>query len=196
MLYSNCPENNALGSLLSGIMCGLVGNAPENRMDIQIRPVGDDIYFTDVCLADSDGSPVNDAVVAARINGRALVLYQIGDGLYSGHFEHTDDRIAVDISAVRDDLFLAETRREIYRSRENREMRNAAANHHFLKRLSSETDCAYVELNALDKNVAERLLANAIARTHVRSVSLWRKGWVFVLLCVLLSANWYIQRRY
>jgi hypothetical protein len=79
---------------------------------------------------------------------------------------------------------------------EKRETTEVAVDRTLLNRLCEASGGRLLEAGELKDFLSRLAAGHAPAAPRFRTVPLWDRPWIFLLLCFLLGTDWYLRRRW
>ena len=190
------------GGLLHKFMSGLtayVGRAtsPEaaielfaERMTDQTNQVKFDAYVCDKMFA-----PVSGANVLLRVGDEVLSMNDVGRGYYAAEIEDiTDEAVIATVEAELNGMFLGEKTIAVNLPRAQTEMTNVELDEKFLRSLAKRLNGKYFNAEDVDEDISQVFEAQTRVEGLSRLTSIWPAWPLLLVLCLILSAGWFIRR--
>ncbi len=190
------------GGLLYKLMAGLtayVGRITNleagvrlfaERVTDQINKVKFNAYVCDKSFA-----PVTGANVLLNIAEEVSSMNELGGGYYVAEIDDTKDQtIVATAQAEVNGIFLGEKTIAVNLPPAQTEMANVGFDENFLRTLAKRLNAKYLYANNIDKNVTQIFEAQTRTYSSRRMTSIWPNWLLLLVLCALLSVNWFLRR--
>jgi len=190
------------GGLLYKLMAGLtayVGRITNLEAGVRLfaeRPTDqtDKIKFN-AYVCDKSFVPVTGANVLLNIADEVSSMNELGGGYYVAEIEDTQDQtIVATAQAEANGIFLGEKTIAVNLPPAQTEMANVELDENFLRALAKRLNAMYLYAGDIDKNVTQMFETQTRTYNSRRMTSIWPSWLLLLVLCMLLSVNWFLRR--
>lgn len=190
------------GGLLYKIMAGLtayVGRITNLEAGVRLfaeRPTDqtNKVKFN-AYVCDKSFVPVTGANVLLSIAEEVSSMNELGGGYYVTEIEDTKDRtIVATAQAEINGIFLGEKTIAVNLPPVQTEMANVELDEKFLRTLAERLSAEYLYADDIDENVTQTFEAQTRTYSSRRMTSIWPNWLLLLVLCTLLSVNWFLRR--
>ncbi len=190
------------GGLLADGVCELaayLGRTPSAASGIELfaeRTAADPrrVSFS-VYVVNETFKPVDEANVLLSVGGQVLAMSPAGEGRYTKEVDLGDsESIVATAQAEAHGVFLGERIAAVNLPSLPDEMSDTDFDETFLRALAQRLGARYIHVNDLDGDAAKTFAARRQAGTEQQIRSLWPNWPLLLILCLLLSAQWFIRR--
>jgi len=190
------------GGLLAACVCELaayLGRTPSTASGIELfaeRTAADPrhVLFS-AYVVNEAFEPVNEANVLLRVSGQVLAMLPTGKGRYTREVNMgVSESIVATAQAEADGVFLGEMIMTASLPSLPDEMSDTDFDETFLRALAQRLGARYAHVDDLDDDDAKTFVARRQAGTIQQVRSLWPNWPLLLILCLLLSAQWFIRR--
>jgi hypothetical protein len=198
MLYREDEQGGALSELVCGLVAYL-GRTPVRGAGVELfveRAADDPRLVTfNAYVADKLFQPVAGANVLLTVGERTVSMEPTGRGYYRTTLDWGPAQSAVaTVQAESNGSFLGERTVAVNLPPLRDEMSCVDLDEPFLQALARRTGARYLHLDQVDKKTAEVFVPKHQVGVTETVNSIWPKWPVFLVLCLLLSAGWFIRR--
>lgn len=149
----------------------------------------------DAYVSDESFAPVGGATVLLNVAGEVLRMDQVESGHYIAEIENfADEAVIATVQAEADGVFLGEKTTAVSLPLPRSEMDDVELDARFLQALAGRLGGSYFDADDVDENVAKMFEATTSVTSLSHMASVWPKWSLLLLLCGLLSINWFIRR--
>jgi len=190
------------GGLLYKLMAGLtayVGRITNLEAGVRLfaeRPTDqtNKVKFN-AYVCDKSFVPVTGANVLLSIAEEVSSMNELGGGYYVTEIEDTKDRtIVATAQAEINGIFLGEKTIAVNLPPVQTEMANVELDEKFLRTLAERLNAEYLYADDIDENVTQTFEAQTRTYSSRRMTSIWPNWLLLLVLCTLLSVNWFLRR--
>ena len=190
------------GGLLYKLMAGLtacVGRVASLEAGVRLfaeRPPDqtNKVKFS-AFVCDKSFVPVTGANVLLNIAEEVSTMNELGGGYYVTEIDDTKDRtIVATAQAEVNGIFLGEKTIAANLPPVRTEMANVEFDEKFLRSLAKRLNAAYLYSDDIDENVTQTFKAQTRTYSSRRMTSIWPNWLLLLVLCTLLSFNWFLRR--
>ena len=190
------------GGVLADCICELaayLGRTPSAAGGIELfaeRTAADPrrVLFS-AYVVNENFEPVDEANVLLSVSGQVVAMSPAGEGRYMKEVDLGDsESIVATVQAEAHGVFLGEKIRAVNLPSLPDEMSDTDFDETFLRALAQRLGARYVHVNDLDGDAAKTFVARRQAGTVQQVRSLWPNWPLLLILCLLLSAQWFIRR--
>jgi hypothetical protein len=190
------------GGLLYELMAGLtayVGRVRNREAGVRMfaersNDQTDKVKFS-AYVCDKSFEPVTGANVLLTVSQDVLIMNELGDGYYTAEIKDTEGlTITATAQAEVDGIFLGEKTIAVNLPPVRGEMTNVEFDESFLKNLSQKLNARYYYADDIGEDIAKTFKARTSSSGSPRMTSIWPNWLVLLVLCTLLSINWYLRR--
>ena len=196
-LWQADKDDNALFKLLSSVTAHAGRHAAgQAHLDLfaQRTHDGQALVFH-ARVTDDQFLPVDGANVLLSLGEHAVALHPIGQGRYSGQMQNMNQgSFLALIQAERQGRFLGERRVAVNLAPVPAEMTDIQLDDVFLRQLARHYRGQYLHIDEVPSDLGRRFTRQHPSGDATRLVALWPSWFLFTLLCLLLSASWFIRR--
>ncbi len=190
------------GGLLHELMAGLTAHLGrithrETGIELFAERAADqvDTVKFEAYVCDESFKPVAGANVLLSMGDRVLSMAQIKQGHYSAEIEDIHDQaIIATAQAEINGVFLGEKTIAINLPPTKKEMSHTELDEEFLQSLAKKLNGKYYHVDEIDENTADLFEARTQIGSSLRMTSIWPRWPLLIVLCVLLSGNWFLRR--
>ena len=160
------------------------------RVTDQINKVKFNAYVCDKSFA-----PVTGANVLLSIAEEVSSMNELGGGYYVAEIDDTKDQtIVATAQAEVNGIFLGEKTIAVNLPPVQTEMANVEFDEKFLRTLAKRLNAVYLYADDIDENVAQIFKSQTREYSSRRMTSIWPNWLLLLVLCALLSVNWFLRR--
>jgi len=190
------------GGLLYEVMAGLtahLGRITHREAGIElfaarVADKADKVKF-EAYVCDQSFEPVAGANVLLNFADDVLSMAEIERGHYAVEVENVRDQaIIATAQAEVSGTFLGERTIAVNLPPAQTEMSNIELDEQFLQSLAKKLDGKYVYADEIDEDVSRMFEARTRVGSSRRMMSIWPVWPLLLVLCVLLSASWFLRR--
>ncbi|MBN2313507.1 MAG: hypothetical protein JXM79_06230 [Sedimentisphaerales bacterium] len=198
LLYREDREGGLLYELMAGLTAHL-GRITHRETGIELfaertADLPDKVKF-EAYICDESFKPVAGANVLLSFGDRVLSMAQIKRGHYAAEIEDVRDvAIIATAQAEMNGVFLGEKTIAINLSPLKNEMSYTELDEEFLQSLAKKLNGTYVHIDEIDENIANLFEAQTQIGSSRQMTSIWPRWPLLIVLCVLLSGNWFLRR--
>ena len=146
-------------------------------------------------VCDKSFVPVTGANVLLSIAEEVSSMNELGGGYYVTEIEDTKDRtIVATAQAEVNGIFLGEKTIAVNLPPVRTEMANVELDEKFLRTLAERLNAEYLYADDIDENVTQTFEAQTLESSSRRMTSIWPNWLLLLVLCTLLSFNWFLRR--
>jgi hypothetical protein len=146
-------------------------------------------------VCDKSFEPVTGANVLLNVAEEVSSMNELGGGYYVAEIEDTKDQtIVATAQAEINGIFLGEKTIAANLPPVRTEMTNVEFDEKFLRTLTKRLNAGYLYADDIDENAAQTFEAQARTYGSRRMASIWPNWLLLVVLCTLLSINWFLRR--
>jgi hypothetical protein len=196
--YREDLQGGLLYELMSGLTAyiGRVTNLEAaielfaERVTDQTNKVKFDAYICDKMFA-----PVSSANVLLTVGDELLSMDEVGQGYYVAEIEDvTDEAVIATVEAEVNGTFLGEKTIAVNLPLAQTEMTNIELDEKFLQALAKKLNGKYFGAEDIDENITEMFGAETRVGGLSRMTSIWPTWPLLLVLCLLLSVDWFLRR--
>ena len=198
MLYHEEREGGLLYEMMAGLTAHL-GRITHREAGIELfaerlAHQTDKIKF-EAHVCDPSFKPVAGANVLLNFGDAVLSMTQVERGHYVVDVENVRNQAVVATAqAEMNGMFLGEKTIAINLPPVKTEMSYVELDEPFLQSLAKKLKGKYYHVDEIDENIAEIFDAETKIGTSRRMTSIWPSWPLLLILCALLSANWFLRR--
>jgi len=196
-LWQGDKDDNALFKLLSSVTAHAGKNASGQahlELFAQRAHDGQTLVFH-ARVADAQLRPVEQANVLLTLDERSVALHPIGQGRYSGQMQNMNQgSFLVTIQAEKQGRFLDERSVAVNLAPAPTEMTEVQLDERFLRQLTRHYQGQYLHIDEVPADLGRRFTRQDRSREAPCLVAWWPSWYLFILLCTLLTASWFIRR--
>jgi hypothetical protein len=190
------------GGLLTDCICELaayLGRTPSAASGIELfaeRTAADPrhILFS-AYVVNETFKPVDEANVLLSVGGQVVAMSPAGEGRYTKEVDlGVCESTVATAQAEAHGVFLGERIMAVNLPSLPDEMSETDFDETFLRALAQRLGARYVHVDDLDGDAAKTFAARRQAGTEQQIRSLWPNWPLLLILCLLLSAQWFIRR--
>ncbi len=190
------------GGLLYKLMAGLtayVGRITNLEAGVRLfaeRPADriDKVKFS-AYVCDKSFEPVTGANVLLNVAEEVSSMNELGGGYYVAEIDDTKDQtIVATAQAEINGIFLGEKTIAANLPAVRTEMADVEFDENFLRTLAKRLNAAYLYADDMDENVTQTFKAQTRTYGSRRMSSIWPNWLLLLVLCTLLSVNWFLRR--
>ena len=198
LLYREDLQGGLLYKLMAGLTAyvGRIANLEAGvrlfaeRSSDQVNEVKFSAY---VC--DKSFEPVTGANVLLNIAEEVSTMNELGAGYYVAEIDETKDQtIVATAQAEVNGIFLGEKTIAVNLPPVQTEMANVEFDEKFLRSLAKRLNAKYIYADDIDEDVAQTFKAQTRTYSSRRMTSIWPNWFLLLVLCTLLSFNWFLRR--
>lgn len=198
LLYHEEREGGLLYELMAGLTAHL-GRITHRETGIELfaERVTDQIDKVkfEAYVCDESFKLVNGANVLLSLGDRVLSMAQIKRGHYAVEIEDIQDQaIIAKAQAEMNGVFLGEKTIAINLPPVKNEMSYTELDEEFLQSLAKKLNGKYYHVDEINENITDLFEARTQIGSSRRMTSIWPSWSLLIVLCVLLSANWFLRR--
>ncbi|MBN1509858.1 MAG: VWA domain-containing protein [Sedimentisphaerales bacterium] len=190
------------GGLLGDLICGLIaylGAVPSAGTGVDLfveRATADPKRAAFVAyVTDRDFQPVSEASVLLTLGNQVMTMEPAGGGRYTAELDvGPAESVVATAQAQSNGTFLGERTIAANLPPIQDEMSETDLDEPFLKALARQIDARYVHVDDIDSQVAQTFAATRQIGTTEKVTSAWPQWPLLLLLCLLLSAKWFLRR--
>jgi len=146
-------------------------------------------------VCDSSFDPVGGANVLLSFGEDIVSMHHRGQGHYVAEVENIKNQaIVATAQAEADGVFLGEKTIAVNLPPVRGEMTNIELDEEFLQALAKKVNGKYVHADDVDENIAQMFEARASTSSSRQMTSIWPDWLLLAILCMLLTAGWFIRR--
>jgi hypothetical protein len=146
-------------------------------------------------VTDEQFRPVERANVLVTLGQHAVPLHPIGQGMYSGQVQNMNQgSFLATVQAERRGRFLGERSVAVNLAPAPTEMTDVQLDESFLRQLTRHYQGQYLNIDEVPTDLGRRFTGQDRRREAPGLVAIWPSWYLFILLCGLLSASWFIRR--
>jgi len=146
-------------------------------------------------VCDKSFEPVTGANVLLNVAEEVSSMNELGGGYYVAEIDDTKDQtIIATAQAEVNGIFLGEKTIAVNLPPVRTEMANVEFDEKFLRSLTKRLNAAYLYADDIDENVAQTFKAQTRTYSSRRMTSIWPNWLLLLVLCTLLSVNWFLRR--
>ena len=147
-------------------------------------------------VCDKSFAPVAGANVLLSVRDEVLSMDPVGVGYYIAEVEDmTDQAVVGTVQAEINGVFLGEKTIAVNLPLAKTEMTDVALDEKFLRALAERLNGKYFYADDIDANIVQMFAAQARAGSSLRMTSIWPNWLLLSVLCMVLSAIWFLRRR-
>lgn len=198
MLYREDAQGGLLSEMISGLVTYL-GRTPARGAGVELfaERTADDpgrVRFS-ACVLDKSFKPVSGANVLLTFDDRVVSMNPTGRGTYTAEIDNVlAESIVARVQAENNGVFLGERTMATILPPVRDEMSETDLDEGFLKDLADRFGGTYVHIDDLDDTTADVFVPRQRAGTEETIVSAWPSWPLLLVLCLLLSAKWFLRR--
>ena len=190
------------GGLLYKLMAGLtayVGRITNLEAGVRLfaeRPTDqtNKVKFS-AYVCDKSFVPVTGANVLLNVAEKVSTMNELGEGYYVTEIDDTKDRMIIATAQAEvNGIFLGEKTIAVNLPPVQTEMANVDLDEKFLISLAKRLNAAYLYADDMDENVTQTFKAQTRTYSSRRMTSIWPNWLLLLVLCTLLSVNWFLRR--
>ncbi len=198
MWYREDEQGGLLYKLVSGLVSCL-GKIPEQTAGVELfverSNTQDDKVTFSAYVCDSSFNPVEQANVLLNIKDRTLTMEPVGRGYFVVESDSPEeDAITVTAQAEIGGVFLGEKTIAVNLPSRRTEMTDTQFNEKSLQTLAERIKGTYIYADDIDRDMAKMFDSQTHIGTARNIVSIWPSWFLFALLCIILSMEWFIRR--
>ncbi len=196
--YRGDFEDGLLQKLIAGLTA-YVGRIRNVEAAVELfaeRPAArtHDVKFT-AYICDKLFAPVTGATVLLSIGDDVLRMDHLGRGYYAAEVKNmTDQAVIATVQAEINGELLGEKTIALDLPPVRSEMDKVRQDSDFLSDLAKRVGGRYFDAGDVDENIAGSFQPQTRRRTDIRVKSIWPKWSLLLVLCLILSANWFVRR--
>lgn len=196
-LYQSDREGGALQELMSSLISYVSRiSAEESRIDLSanINRYSEKMVF-EACVRDGHYKPVDGATVLLDVNGRISRMAPASDGRYTVTRE--DLKPGAIYAVVKAELggnFLGEKKMILDLPQKHDEMSRTEANVTFLSKMADHTGAMCLNPYQVNEDTKGLFKAQHTLQQKAQPMPVWHNWLVILVLCGILTANWFIRR--
>ncbi len=196
--YREDKNGGWLYSLMSQLTSYL-GQSPGKSAGVELfaeRQDSDDnrVKFT-AYVRDKAYSPVSQANVLLNYNNQIHSMQPSGSGYYVTEIDNMQtDRIVASAQAEFGGVFLGEKAIAVNLPSRKTEMSDTQFNERFLQNLAKQLNGKYIYSDDVDNELLQSFDAQTQIGQTTRVISIWPNWFLWGLICLLLSIEWFIRR--
>jgi hypothetical protein len=191
------------GGLLQRLMSGLASYTGRvNHLDAGIKlcakrsPANPHKVIFEALVYDLQFSPVTDATVLLTLDDQTIRMNPADGNRYRAEVDnHSKTNFPACVEAELNKTFLGETKQVINLPPYRSEMDQVELDKPFLEMLAQKTSGKYLDADNVTRNTVKEFNATSQVGKFSHTTSVWPRWPLLILLCVLLSLNWFIKRR-
>jgi hypothetical protein len=146
-------------------------------------------------VCDKSFEPVTGANVLLNVAEEVSSMNELGGGYYAAEIDDTKDQtIIATAQAEINGIFLGEKTIAANLPPVRTEMADVEFDENFLRTLAKRLNAAYLYADDMDENVAQTFKAQTRTSGSRRMASIWPNWLLLLVLCTLLSVNWFLRR--
>ncbi len=197
-LYREDKEGGLLADCV-GELAAYLGRTPSTASGIELfaeRTAGDPrrILFS-AYVVNEAYEPVDEANVLLAVGGQVVTMSPAGEGRYTREVDlGTCESIVATAQAEAHGVFLGERIVAANLPSLPDEMSDTDFDETFLRALAQRLGARYVHVNDLDGDAAKMFVTRRQVGTMQQVRSLWPNWPLLLILCLLLSTQWFIRR--
>lgn len=198
LLYREDRQGGLLYKLISGLTSH-VGQVAHVEAGVKLfaeraSDLSDSITFS-AYVCDKSFAPVSSANVLLHTRDEVLSMEPIGRGYYRAAIGNLEDEtIVATAQAEVHGTFLGETTIAVNLPAVQSEMTDIELDEQFLRGLAQRLKGKYLHTDDLQKDAARLFEARVQTGSVTRVTSIWPTWLLLLILCLLLSINWYVRR--
>jgi hypothetical protein len=198
LLYREDEQGGLLYKLMSGLT-SYIGKTTRSAAGIQLFAERTDteenrIRFS-ALVSDDSFAAVERANVLLHFLGQVLTMNDTGQGHYDAVCDNVkSDTIIATAQAEIGGVFLGEKTVAVNLPPQKNELSDTQLNEKFLKTLAEHVKGTYVHADDIRRDIAGTFNAQTRTGTTQRMASVWPRWPLFIVLCVLLTAEWFLKR--
>ncbi|MHC4638650.1 MAG: hypothetical protein ACYTBV_14295, partial [Planctomycetota bacterium] len=190
------------GGLLKEFMTGLtsyLGRVTSVEAGVElfaerIEEIPGGVKF-DAYVRDSRFEPVSGATVLLNVSGETMRMNEAGRGYYVVNVENImEESIIATTQAQIGGEFLGEKTIAVNLPTVRNEMTDVELDREFLRAVSKRIGAKYYDAETVDKDVVKMFEAKTHVTSLSRMISIWPKWSLLLVMCALVSVNWFIRR--
>ena len=122
-------------------------------------------------------------------------MHDTGQGHYVAEIENIKDQaIVATAQAEADGVFLGEKTIAANLPPVRAEMTSIELDEEFLRALAKKVNGKYFHTDDVDENLTQLFKARASTGSSRRMTSIWPNWFLLAILCILLTAGWFLRR--
>ncbi|MBN2588734.1 MAG: hypothetical protein JXA96_02640 [Sedimentisphaerales bacterium] len=146
-------------------------------------------------VRDNNYSPVSQANVLLNLNNQIYSMSPSGSGYYITEIDNMQtDRIVASAQAEFGGIFLGEKAIAVNLPSRKTEMSDTRFNEQFLQNLAKQLNGTYIYSDDVDNELINSFDAQSQVGHTNRVLSIWPNWYLWGLICLLLSFEWFIRR--
>ncbi len=196
--YREDEQGGLLYKLVSGLI-STIGATPGPASGIELFAErindGDKVKFS-ARVCDSSFTPVEQANVLLDIKAQVLTMEPTGKGYYIAEIDNVDiDTVIATAQAEVGGVFLGERTIAVNLPPHQTEMFDTQINEQFMQTLAERINGKYVYADDINRDITKMFEAQTHIGTSRSMTSVWPSWPLFLILCIILSMEWFLRRK-
>jgi len=199
LLYREDEQGGLLYKLVSGLISN-IGTTPEPAAGIELfaertDSQSDKVRFN-ARVCDNSFSPVEQANVLLNIKEQVVAMEPTGKGYYIAEIDNVEiDTVIAKAQAELGGIFLGERTIAVNLPPRQTEMSDTQVNEQFMQTLAERINGKYIHADEISTDITKIFDAQTHIGTTRSMTSIWPRWLLFMVLCIILSMEWFLRRK-